>query len=117
MNATNVYGEASGMSGLLVLRVLAQIVVRHDAKAEPYRKSEAQSPRKNHAPEHPVGHAEDEGNGGRIALVTHQVAGRHAPDQRHEPDGQQQPAFAARMAEELLLFAGIAAWFGHRWGP
>src|SRR5262249_19557987 len=106
MNATRVYGEALGMAGPLV-RVLAQIVVGHDAEAEPHRKGEAQPPGKDDAPEHPIRHVEDEEYGGRIAVIAHQVTGRHTPDQRQEPHAHEQPAFAAGMAEKLLFFAGI----------
>src|SRR5262249_39945431 len=115
MNATRVYGEALGIPCPLV-RVLAQIVVRHDAEAEPHRKRQAQTPRKNDTPEHPVGHTENEGYGRWIAVVAHEVTGHHTPDQCQEPDAHEQPAFAAGMAEELLHFAGIKGWFLHDGG-
>src|SRR5579864_4659883 len=110
--ANNPTPKRLAMAGPLV-RVLAQIVVRHDAEAEPHRKRQAQSPGKDDAPEHPVRHAENEDDSFRIALVTHQEAGRHAPDQRREPHAQEQHTFAARMAKKLLLFAGIQGRFFH----
>src|SRR5260370_23865178 len=104
--ANNPLAKRLGMAGPLV-RVLPESVVGHEEEAKPHRKDQAQAPGEDDAPEYPVGHAENEDDAGRIALVAHEIAGRHAPNQGQQPHAQKQPAFTAGVAEETLFFAGI----------
>src|SRR5262245_33754812 len=117
-NATRVYGEATGsaasappsarrldMAGPLV-RVAAQIVIDHECETEPYGKSQAHGPGHRDAPEDPVGHAEGQADVIRRTPVAVDIGVADAPDQGQGPDGHDNQALAAGMAEQLLFFAG-----------
>src|SRR5437588_588482 len=115
------YGEAAGsvaltMPGPLV-RVRPQGIVGHVPEAEPRGKRQANAPRHGHGPEDPVGHAEHQADVLGVAVVAPEVAGRDAPDQGRRPDGHDEQALAAGVAQQLLLFGGGRLWWFHRYAP
>src|SRR5262249_20601014 len=88
------------------LGVAAEVVVGDVNEAEPDREQQAKAPWKDHAPEDPGGHAEDERQLPPRGRRAGEVADAPTPHQRRQPDGQDEQAFATGVAEEALLFFG-----------
>src|SRR5262249_56761095 len=97
-------GKASLMAGPR-FGVAAEVVVGDVAEAEPDRKQQANPPGEHDAPEDPGRHAEDEAHLA-VARRAGEIADAHAPDQCRQPDGHDEQAFAAGVAEEALLLVG-----------
>src|SRR5205807_7553823 len=87
------------------LLVLAKIVVGHEDETEPYGKKKTDYPRRDHAPDHPGRHAQDEWHSRGRLVVTEDIAGADTPDEDSSPKGHDKKRLTPGIAQQTLFLA------------